>query len=64
MMKVFTSKNGLIYEGDSILSASFADRLAEVNGFVYAERLVDAYAGKDFKTDDTGRILEISESIA
>lgn len=55
-LRTLTSRGGLIYEGDRDLSAPEADRIAQRNGYVFAERLAAAYAGRSFVVDDDGRI--------
>ena len=62
-MRTYTSREGLIFEGKRMLDCPEADKLAEKNGFVYAERLVAAFDGKDFQTNDEGKIVEISEEV-
>lgn len=60
-MTIYKSKDGVIMEGNRVLDTWDADRLARANNMMYAERLVSAFDGKEFTTDDNGKITEVSE---
>lgn len=62
-VRTYKSKDGLIYEGERIVPAPEADRLARANNFLHAERLVQAFEGKEFTTNEEGIINEIAEDL-
>ena len=47
-MKTYSSRDGLLWEGERQLGVQEADQLAQAKGYVYAERLAQAFDGRTF----------------
>jgi hypothetical protein len=50
---MITTKNGLLYRDDKIISLPEADEVARINEFIYVERLIRAM--------ETGLIKEVKD---
>jgi hypothetical protein len=52
-----TVKDGVIWEGDKIIGTFQADRIAESNGLVYAERFCEKYNGQTLELDTKLKVI-------
>ena len=55
-------KNGIVSYSccDKVVGAGLVDKIAQANGFVYAEQFVQKYAGLDVTLDENMKVIPYS----